>query len=49
MRPSSYDALHVSSLSVQSDIDEELLDGNHIVISTQIRDDSSNMNKLINK
>ncbi len=43
MRPSSYDTLRVSSLSVQSDIDEELLDGNHIVISTQIKDDSSNI------
>ena len=45
MGPDSlHDVLRVSSCSVQSHIDEELLDGNHIVISTQIKDDSSNTN-----
>src|SRR5258706_7095476 len=43
VRPFSYDTLHVSSLSVQSDIDKELLDGNHIIISTQIKDNLSNI------
>ena len=36
-----HDILHISSCSLQSDIKEESLDENHIVISTQIQDESS--------
>ena len=36
-----YDILRISSCSLQSDVKEELLDENHIVISTQIQDESS--------
>ena len=36
-----YDMLCISSCSLQSDVKEELLDENHIVISTQIQDESS--------
>ena len=36
-----HDILRISSCSLQSDIKEEWLDENHIVISTQIQDKSS--------
>ena len=36
-----HDILRISSCSLQSDIKEELLDENHIVISTQSQDESS--------
>ena len=36
-----HNILHISSCSLQSDIKEESLDGNHIIISTQIQDESS--------
>ena len=36
-----YDMLHIFSYSLQSDVKEESLDENHIVISTQIQDESS--------
>ena len=36
-----YDMLHISSCSLQSDVKEESLDKNHIVISTQIQDEFS--------
>ena len=36
-----HDILPISSCSLQSNIKEELLDGNHIVISTQIQDKCS--------
>ena len=35
-----HDILHISNCSLQSDIKEESLDENHIVISTQIQDES---------
>ena len=40
----SSNTLCVSSLCVQSDIEEELLDGNHIIITTEFEKDSSNTN-----
>ena len=36
-----HDMLRISSCSLQSHVKEELLDENHIVISTQIQDESS--------
>ena len=36
-----YNMLHISSCSLQSDVKEESLDENHIIISTQIQDESS--------
>ena len=36
-----HDILRISSCSLQSDMKEESLDKNHIVISTQIQDESS--------
>ena len=36
-----YDKLRISSCSLQSDIKKELLDKNHIVVSTQIQDEPS--------
>ena len=36
-----HDILRISNCSLQSNIKEESLDGNHIVISTQIQDESS--------
>ena len=36
-----YNMLHISNCSLQSDVKEELLDKNHIIISTQIQDESS--------
>ena len=42
MRPKAlHDILRISSCSLQSDVKEESLDENHIVISTQIQDESS--------
>ena len=38
---SLHDMLGISSCSLQSDVKEELLDENHIVISIQIQDESS--------
>ena len=38
------DILLVSSLYVQSHIKEELFDGNHIIITTQVKNDSSSIN-----
>ena len=36
-----HDVLRISSCSLQSDVKEESLDENHILISTQIQDESS--------
>ena len=36
-----HDILRISSCSLQSDIKEKSLDENHIIISTQIQDESS--------
>ena len=36
-----HDIVHISSYSLQSDVKEESLDENYIVISTQIQDESS--------
>ena len=36
-----HDILHISNCSLQSNVKEESLDENHIVISTQIQDKSS--------
>lgn len=42
MGPSLH-VLRVSNLSVQSDVKEELLDRNHIMISTQFKDEFSHI------